>query len=257
MSLLRTEKLSVQIGHTRVCESLSFELKAGEVWGMLGRNGMGKTTLLHTLAGLREPQQGEVFIQQGNVHSLRRKQLAQQLGLLLQQQEDSFPSRVIDTVISGRHPHLSQWQWESAEDWQIAQQALQQLQLSHLAQRPINQLSGGERQRVAMATLITQNPAIMLLDEPSSHLDLKHQIQLLDFIRKQTISQHKTALMTLHDINLSVRYCDKLILLLGDGQVMVGETSELLNEENLQRLYDYPIKKIDTEGFPLFVAGSL
>lgn len=257
MSLLRTENLSVQIGHTRVCKNLSIELKAGEVWGMLGRNGMGKTTLLHTLAGLREPHQGDIFIQQRSLHSLRRKQLAQRLGLLLQQQEDSFPSRVIDTVISGRHPHLSQWQWESAQDWQIAQQALQQLQLSHLAQRPINQLSGGERQRVAMATLITQDPAIMLLDEPSSHLDLKHQIQLLDFIRKQTISQHKTTLMTLHDVNLSARYCDKLILLLGDTHVMVGDTSELLNEENLQCLYDYPIKKIDTEGFPLFIADTL
>ncbi len=254
MNLIHSSQLKVKIGNTLVCRDLTIECKAGEVWGVLGRNGKGKTTLLHTLAGLRPAISGEIFIQQNSIHQLTRRQIAQQLGVLLQHHEDSFPCSVIETVISGRHPHINHWQWESRNDWDIAHKALQSVQLSHLAQRPVNQLSGGERQRVAIATLITQNPQIMLLDEPNSHLDLKYQIMILDYLFKLTKSAQKTILMTLHDINLAARYCDKLILLMGDGEVQVGEANELLSEDNLQKLYDYPVTRIDSENFPLFFA---
>jgi len=254
LNLIHSSQLKVKIGNTLVCRDLTIECKAGEVWGVLGRNGKGKTTLLHTLAGLRPAISGEIFIQQNSIHQLTRRQIAQQLGVLLQHHEDSFPCSVIETVISGRHPHINHWQWESRNDWDIAHKALQSVQLSHLAQRPVNQLSGGERQRVAIATLITQNPQIMLLDEPNSHLDLKYQIMILDYLFKLTKSAQKTILMTLHDINLAARYCDKLILLMGDGEVQVGEANELLSEDNLQKLYDYPVTRIDSENFPLFFA---
>lgn len=241
MSLLRSEQLSVSIGTTRICHHLNLACEAGETWGILGRNGMGKTTLLHTLAGLYKPLHGDIFIRQDNIHSLSRRNIAQQLGLLLQHHEDSFPSTVIETVISGRHPHIKPWQWESDADRQIAEQALNDVQLSELALRPINRLSGGERQRVAMATLLTQNPDIMLLDEPNSHLDLKYQLQLLEHFSQLAREQHKLLIMSLHDINLAARFCDKLILMMGDGKVLLGDSEALLNEDNLQQLYDYPV----------------
>jgi len=255
MSLLSTKKLQVSIGNTQVCNDLNIECHGGEVWGILGRNGKGKTTLLHTLAGLHKFDSGNIFIQQNNLNDLSRKKIAQQLGVLLQHHEDVFPSSVIESVITGRHPHINQWQWESNADWAMAHQALDTVQLSNLAERPINQLSGGERQRVSIAALITQNPNIMLMDEPNSHLDLKYQIQLLDYLCKDAKESNKTILMTLHDLNLTARYCDKLILLLGDGNTLTGNTEDLLSEDNLQTLYDYPIKRITTGEHIVFSAA--
>lgn len=253
MNLLSTSNLNIHIANTPVCHNLNMTCEPGEVWGILGRNGKGKTTLLHTLAGLRPSVSGEILIRENNILELSRKKIAQQLGVLLQHHEDSFPATVIETVITGRHPHLTHWQWESQNDWECAHQALSTVQLSHLSERPINQLSGGERQRVAIATLITQNPDIMLLDEPNSHLDLKYQIQLLNHLCQQTRTQGKTTIMTLHDLNLAARYCDKLILLLGDGETLTGTSKELLNESNLQKLYDHPISRIESDGYPVFI----
>ncbi|RDH81583.1 MAG: ABC transporter [endosymbiont of Galathealinum brachiosum] len=255
MSLLSTSNLRIKISNTLVCDDLNIECKQSEVWGILGRNGKGKTTLLHTLAGLRPALNGNITIQKKNILELTRKQIAQQLGVLLQHHEDSFPCSVIETVITGRHPHISNWQWESKNDYEIAHNALNSVQLSHLAERPINQLSGGERQRVAIATLITQNPQILLLDEPNSHLDLKYQIQILETLCNQAIHQKKIIMMTLHDLNLAARFCDKLMLLLGDGKVLVGNTNELLSEENLLKLFDYPITRINSGKYPIFIAG--
>ena len=254
MRLLSTTDLKIEIADTQVCESLNLECKEGEVWGILGRNGKGKTTLLHTLAGLRPVVDGAIFIKNKNIQELTRKQIAQQLGVLLQHHEDSFPCSVMETVITGRHPHISNWQWESNHDYEIAHKALEQVQISHLADRPINQLSGGERQRVAIATLITQNPQILLLDEPNSHLDLKYQIQTLEILCRQVKNNNQILLMTLHDLNLTARFCDKLILLLGDNEVLIGNSLDLLNESNLQRLYDYPISRIETDTYPVFSA---
>jgi len=254
MSLLRTEKLQVSIGNTRVCNDLNIECHGGEVWGILGRNGKGKTTLLHALAGLHDSDSGDIFIDQNNLNDLSRKKIAQQLGVLLQHHEDVFPSSVIETVITGRHPHINQWQWESHADREIARRALDTVQLLDLSERPINQLSGGERQRVSIAALITQNPNILLMDEPNSHLDLKYQIQLLDYLCTDARENNKSILMTLHDLNLTARYCDKLILLLGGGEVLVGKTCDLLQEDNLQLLYDYPIRRIDTGNHTVFIA---
>jgi len=254
MSLLKTSSLNLSIGDIQICEDLSINCEAGDVWGVLGRNGKGKTTLLHTLAGLRPANSGEILLDQKNIKDLTRKQIAQQLGVLLQHHEDSFPSTVLETVITGRHPHIQQWQWESKTDWEIARQALETVQLSHLAERPINQLSGGERQRVSIATLMTQNPDILLLDEPNSHLDLKYQIQLLTHLCEQAKSKQQCILMTLHDLNLAARFCNKLILLLENGRTIAGDTSELLSEENLLHLYDYPVMRIDSECSSVFVA---
>ena len=254
MSILKCTNLCVSISNKSVCEQLNLTVEPGEVWGILGRNGVGKTTLLHTLAGLRKPDSGEIYIDQKNINDLSRKDIAKKVGLLLQQSEESFPSSVIDTVLTGRHPHIDNWSWESKKDLEIAQHALDVVQMSEMANRSIDQLSGGERQRVAIASLIAQSPALYLLDEPNSHLDLKHQMQLLNHFSNLAKNNNTSTIMTLHDIKLAQQYCTKIILIFGNGKALTGDTKEILNEETLSELYQYPLHKIDTEFGPMFIS---
>ncbi len=246
-ALLSTTALDVTIGQQPICHALELEIKAGERWAMLGRNGVGKSTLLHTLAGLRPALAGEIALQGEPLKQLKPPQIAQRLGLLFQQQDDSFPSSVMETTLIGRHPYLKPWQWESKIDQEKALAALQQLQLEPLAERITTSLSGGERQRLAIATLLTQEPALMLLDEPTNHLDIHHQIAVLNQLQQWSQQGNRALLMTLHDINLALRYCDHAMLLLGDGEVITGTTEEVLTRANLERLYLHPLFSISGE----------
>ncbi|TNF32756.1 MAG: ABC transporter ATP-binding protein [Gammaproteobacteria bacterium] len=246
-------QLSIRIGNKQVCRHLDLDIEPGQMWGLLGRNGMGKTTLLHTLAGLRAADSGDILLNNNTLQQLERKHIAQQLGLLLQHHEDSFPATVIETVISGRHPHISPWRWENEQDYDIAHQALRKVDMASLANRAVNQLSGGERQRVAIACLLTQQPQVYLLDEPNSHLDLNYQIQLLNHFQQITQTEHKSVFMSLHDINLAARYCDHLLLLFGNGEFLQGSTGDLLNIDNLERLFQHPLQEINGPGGKVFI----
>ncbi len=254
MSQLQIKNLCVSIGNTNVCNDFNLSLEPGEVWGLLGRNGIGKTTLLHTIANLRPFDSGEIYLDQQQLKSIPRKTIAQKIGVLLQSIDDPFPSTVMESVLIGRHPFISNWQWESKHDLQLAQAALQRVGLQDFGPRSINQLSGGERQRVALATLLTQDPEIFLLDEPSSHLDLHYQIHLLDELVEYAKRNNRIVVMSLHDINLAARFCDKLLFLLGDGIVQSGTSNELLNNEQLSSLYQHPIQKITSDTTTVYVA---
>ena len=252
--LLTAQDLTVQIGECLVCRDARFEFKAGECWGILGVNGAGKTTLLHTLAGLRPPAKGEIHLTGTPLHLLPRRRVAQQLGLLLQDTPDPFPANVLETALIGRHPHLSRWQWESAEDLAQASAALLQVELAGLENRSVTTLSGGERRRLALATLLVQTPAMMLLDEPTNHLDLRHQHLLLQLLQQQARNGRGIA-MVLHDINHAVRYCDHVLLLFGNGEVRQGRQADILNTEVLSRLFDYPVIEIQ-QGDQRFFASA-
>jgi len=253
MSSLQSTDLSIRISNKNVCDKLNLDIQPGQVWGILGRNGVGKTTLLHTLAGLRNADSGSILLDQKNINELNRKQIAKKLGLLLQQSEESFPSSVIDTVLTGRHPHIGNWSWESKDDLAIAKNALEIVDMTDMAERSIEHLSGGEKQRVAIASLIAQSPDIYLLDEPNSHLDLKHQLQLLQYFSEHASQKNSATIMTLHDINLAQQYCTHLILLFGEGSVCIGETNKLLNETSLSELYQYPLHKTITKHGTVFI----
>jgi iron complex transport system ATP-binding protein len=241
MTSLHTTDLCIEIGNKQVCNNLHLTIHSGQIWGVLGRNGIGKTTLLHTLAGLKKAKSGHIFINGKNITALTRRQIAQQLGLLLQHVEDPFPSTVLETVLTGRHPHISNWQWESSDDYLLATKALAQVEMQGMSNRLVNHLSGGERQRVSIATLITQNPDILLLDEPNSHLDLNYQINLITQICATTKEKQGIVVMNLHDINLASRFCDHLLFLLGDGKILAGKARDLLNPTNLGALFQHPI----------------
>ncbi|MDH5601028.1 MAG: ABC transporter ATP-binding protein [Gammaproteobacteria bacterium] len=254
MSLLSCNKLEIKIAEKLICQELSLRINAGENWAILGMNGCGKTTLLHSLAGLLPSQAGDILINDLNLSQLSRRQVAQQVSLLLQHQEDYFPGTVLEAVLIGRHPHIKSWQWESDNDKQLVLEALQLVGLDDFADRAILTLSGGERQRVALATLLVQQTPIRLLDEPVNHLDIHHQHEVMKLLSGN--SNDIANVFVLHDVNLAARYCDHALLMPGNGETIQGACSEVLTPGNLSTLYQHPIKEILHQDQRLFIADS-
>jgi iron complex transport system ATP-binding protein len=242
VSLLFADALSAQVGGMQVCRGLTFTLRAGERWALLGRNGIGKTTLLHVLAGLHPPHSGTVYLQGTPMQRLSRRQIARRLGLLPQDSLDALPATVLETALIGRHPHLPAWQWESQDDIARTREALAQVELEAMAERSIDSLSGGERRRLAIATLLAQAPRLYLLDEPTNHLDLRYQVGLLDLLARRAAADGGALLMSLHDLNLAARFATHALLLLGGGDALAGPVEDLLVPEVLSRVYRHPVR---------------
>ncbi|MDH5369840.1 MAG: ABC transporter ATP-binding protein [Gammaproteobacteria bacterium] len=253
MSHIECSELTISISEIRVCNNLSFSINSSESWAILGMNGCGKTTLLHTLAGLLPAQSGDISINTASLNNLSRRDIAQQLGLLMQHQEDHFPGTVLETVLIGRHPHLKSWQWESDNDRQIAHDALALVGLNDFDERSILTLSGGERQRVALATLLAQQTKIRLLDEPVNHLDIHHQHEVMSLLTSD--NDNIANVFVLHDINLAIRYCTHALLMFGNGKTKQGSCVEVLTEDNLTELYQHPIKEISRQDQRWFIAN--
>jgi iron complex transport system ATP-binding protein len=244
MPLLETGKLRVAIGNTRVCDALDLAIDAGQRWCILGRNGTGKTTLLHTLAGLRLPLAGDIKLDRQSLQLLPRKAIARRIGLLFQEHSDAFPANVIETVLSGRHPWMGPLQWEGEQDFAMARAALRAVELDDMEQRVVTTLSGGERRRLGIACLLTQNPQLQLLDEPTNHLDIHHQISMLELLQRQALEDNKALVFVMHDINLATRYCNRFLLLYGDGETATGTAGEVLTHSHLERLYQHPLQTV-------------
>lgn len=253
MTLLEARGLGITIGGKSVCEDLSLSIEAGQAWGILGQNGIGKTTLLLTLAGLRPADRGEVRLAGRPLARLQRRDVARHIGVVLQDNRELFPSTVLETALIGRHPYLKRWQWENQTDLDKALDALRTMDLDGMAPRDVSTLSGGEHQRLQIATLLTQAPRLSLLDEPINHLDLRHQIQTLEILTRQLCKDGRALVMVLHDINLAARFCDHVLLVCGDGRVRLGPRDEVLTLENLNALYNHPLRQINVEGRRVFV----
>jgi iron complex transport system ATP-binding protein len=248
MSLLATRSLAVSIAGIRVCRGLDLDINAAGRWAILGRNGIGKTTLLKTLAGLHAPDAGVVVFGGVPQALVPRRERAQRLGVLFQEQDSLFPGSVLETVLIGRHPWLERWDWEGPNDIRIARAALAAVGLDGFERRTLTTLSGGERQRLGIATLLAQDPALCLLDEPTNHLDPYHQIQIMELLcRTAAQDGPRAVVMVLHDVNLAARYCDHALLLYGDGAVEHGPTRVVLNAGNLERLYGHPVLAVATD----------
>jgi len=248
MSRLEAEQLGIRIGEIKVCSHLDLRINAGENWAILGRNGVGKTTLLHTLAGLRRPASGTVKLDGTPLTSLSRRSIARRIGVLLQDHQDAFPASVMETVLIGRHPYLGPLQWEGASDYAAATGALRAVGLEGMESRSIATLSGGERRRLGIATLLSQDPQLLLLDEPTNHMDLHHQILILDLLAQRTRDAAKSMLLVLHELNLALRYCDHFLLLYGAGETLQGTAETVLTQPNLERLYDHPLQALQGPG---------
>jgi iron complex transport system ATP-binding protein len=244
----------IAVGARELVRGLSLEFVPGELVAILGRNGSGKTLTLHTLAGLRLPDGGEVLLDGTPIAELSRRAVAQQLGLLPQDLEDAFVTSAMATVLIGRHPHLSLWQWESAADEQLAREALAAVDMTAFAERRTDTLSGGEQRRVAVAALLAQQPATFLLDEPTNHLDPHHQLAVLRLFRKLA-DAGSTVVTTLHDPTLAARFADRVLLLHGDGRWTLGPVDTALTTQSLSDLYLTPMLELGENGRRVFVTA--
>ena len=240
-TLLATNKLDITVAGLAICRALDLTIDPGQCWGILGKNGSGKTTLLHTLAGLRPPDSGIITLLNKRLDQWSRRDIAKHVGILFQDNDDRFPSTVMETALIGRHPFLPAWRWESKLDQQIALDALAAVGMSEFESRIVSTLSGGERRRLSIATVLTQQPDLLLLDEPTNHLDVHYQIAILDTVTQYIIHGGKSLVMVLHDANLASRYCDHIVMLYGDGKYDIGSSAEILDANHLQRLYGHVV----------------
>jgi iron complex transport system ATP-binding protein len=254
ISGLRTDRLSVRVGARALVNEMSVDFTPGEVVAILGCNGAGKTLTLHTLAGLRAPHSGSIFLDGATLGALSRRTVALRLGFLAQDLEDAFVTTVLEMVLIGRHPHLGFWQWETAEDERIARESLAAVDMADFAGRRTDTLSGGEQRRMAAAALLAQQPGIYLLDEPTNHLDPHHQVGVLNLFR-DLARQGATVITTLHDATLAARFADRAMLLFGDGRWAAGPAREMLTAANLSDLYKSPMLEIEKDGRRVFVSA--
>ena len=250
---LEAVRLSVRAGTRELVRDLTVAFARAEVVAILGRNGSGKTLTLHTLAGLRRPDAGEVTLGGTPIGTLARREVALRLGVLPQDLEEAFVTTALESVLIGRHPHLKLWQWESVEDERLAREALAAVDLQDFATRRSNTLSGGEQRRLAVASLLAQQPKVFLLDEPTNHLDPHHQLAVLKVFRalKET---GRTVITTLHDATLAARFADRVLLLFGDGRWSLGPVRDL-SAAALSELYLAPIMELNQDGRRVFVSA--
>lgn len=254
---LRAEALDVSIGNVHVVNDLNVEFRPGQSWGVLGPNGVGKTTLLLTLAGVRTADHGRVWLDRQPLTTLPRKRIAQRLGMLTQNTRFAFDARCIEIALSGRHPHLSAWARETETDRELARSALKEVDLASMQDRSCFALSGGEQRRLALAVVLAQNPDVMLLDEPTNHLDPAHQVDILNRLWTRLQASDKAQIIALHDINLASCYCTHVLMLFGDGHWQAGPTETLLNATQLSRLFNCRIRAVKDDRQTVFaIAGK-
>lgn len=226
-----------QIGGSRVLDGVSFTLAEGGMYGIIGPNGAGKSTLLSLLSGVEPAGEGSVNLRGEPVKAYKRKDLARWVAVLQQEGLPATAFTVREVVGMGRYPHQNWLGHEEKDAGELIESALRTLGLTELAERRLSQLSGGERQRVALAKVMVQEPELILLDEPTTYLDIGHQVQLLDAVRDWQKQKRLTAVAVLHDLNLAAQYCDRLLVLAGGKLAADGTPAEVLTEETISRVY--------------------
>ncbi len=253
--LAECDSVCLEAGTARLVQDLEWKLMPGECWGILGPNGSGKTTLLQALAGLHPVTRGEILLSGKPVGKLSRKAIARHVGLLFQETHYPFPMRVRELVMAGRYAWQNLGGASSDSDEEIFAHAIAEMRLERLAERHVDTLSGGEKRRVALATLLTQQAGIQLLDEPENHLDPGVRLKLLEGFIKQLDSNRQATVMVLHEPALAVRLCSHLLMLFDDGSYLAGETDQVATAGNMTRLYGAPFHAVRSGKRLLFYSG--
>lgn len=242
--MLKIENLSVSYGARRVLRAISLDLQAGEVLALIGPNGAGKSTLVRAASGVIPVQAGRVGVNGDDLLALSAMRRARYLAVV--PQATSLPPAFTawETVLLGRTPYLNFLGQVSTKDEEIARQALQKVDAFDLAERRVGELSGGEQQRVLLARALAQSTPILLLDEPTVHLDLQHQVALMEIVRSLAHNDNLAVLIALHDLNLAARYADRVALLVAGEIKAAGTPRQVLTPEIISKAYNLPVQVI-------------
>ncbi|TCS95920.1 heme ABC transporter ATP-binding protein [Hazenella coriacea] len=249
--MLIAEGLSKRYGSRPVLKDIHLQVFKGECVGILGPNGSGKSTLIRMLAGEDQPDQGQIWLQDQDLFAYSPRQRAQMMAILIQESLGELPFNVREVVMMGRHPYQGKWPWSNETDDQIVEDILQKLNLQSMRNRLLSELSGGERQRVALAKAMAQQPKLLLLDEPTTYLDIQYQLRMLTLLKEWQVDQSLTIVTVLHDLNLAAQFCDRLILL-KDGVIQhMGTPREVIQSKWIEQIFgvscsviDHPTRKV-------------
>ncbi|MFQ6059387.1 MAG: heme ABC transporter ATP-binding protein [Anaerolineae bacterium] len=235
-----------------VLEDVSLGLAPGSLVGLIGPNGAGKTTLLRVLSGFLAPRRGQVYLDGRDIRALSRQEIARRIAVVPQEVVVPFAFTAWEMVMLGRTPHVRPLVGEGQRDRQVVEEKMTLTDTLHLARRPFNELSGGERQRVILAMALAQEPHILLLDEPTVHLDINHQMEILELIKGLNRQSNLTVLATMHDLNLAALYFERLILLNQGRVVIEGPPAEVLCEESIRQVFQARVRvqPHPTQGVP-------
>ncbi|MEU6128681.1 ABC transporter ATP-binding protein [Saccharopolyspora sp. NPDC047091] len=234
---LRGERLRLAYGDRVVVDGLDIDVPDGTITAVIGPNGCGKSTVLRALARLLAPQQGQVLLDGKQIHKMPTKEVARVLGLLPQSPQAPEGLTVADLVARGRHPHQAWYRQWSSDDEQAVAEALELTGIGDLAERAVDELSGGQRQRAWLSMALAQGTDLLLLDEPTTYLDLAHQVEVLDLVGRLHDESGRTVVMVLHDLNLAARYADRLVAMRDGAIVAQGAPGEVLTEELLADVF--------------------
>ena len=237
MLTLRLEQVSLGYGRRTILKDASLEAKPGEVLGIIGPNGSGKSTLIRGMTRLLTPSSGQIFIDGHTIDSLKHSDLAQLVAVVPQNAVLPELFTAVEVVLMGRTPHLGLFRYESERDLTIVHNAMEATSTIHLAERRVGELSGGEKQRLVIARALAQEPKVILLDEPTAHLDIHYQIETLDLIHQLCRNQNLIVVIALHDLNLAVQYCDRLVIL-NQGRIhSQGIPDTVITAQTIKEVY--------------------
>ncbi|MBN1622070.1 MAG: ABC transporter ATP-binding protein [Endomicrobiales bacterium] len=237
MAILDIQSLTCGYDGKDIVRDVTFQARQGSFLGIIGPNGAGKTTMFRAITGILKPKSGNIFFRDKDISAFSRYEVAKHVSTMPQLLDTPFSFTVFEFVLMGRFPHLRRWEKPKKHDIDIIEESLAITDTRELKDRRINEISGGEKQRVILAQALAQEPELLLLDEPIAHLDIGHQVHILDLIKKLNREKNLTVVMILHDLNMAGEYCDELILMNEGTIYKSGAPYEVLTYENIEKVY--------------------
>lgn len=232
---LKVSNVKFGYNSTPVLDDISFELNSSEIIGIVGPNGAGKSTLIRCIDNILKPLQGSILLDGADINAMTRMEIAKSMGYVPQTTHRVFPATIFDTVLMGRRPHLG---WKSSDqDIDIVLEILELLGIMEFAMRDFNEISGGQQQKVLIARALAQDADILLLDEPTSNLDIRHQLEVMNIMKDIVHKKGISAVMAIHDLNLASRYTDRILMMNGGRIFAAGDPESVLTNKNIKRAY--------------------